>query len=1002
VSAPANDPRIAAILTACYEVLDAGGEPDLAVLCANAPGLRTTIDRMLRRQREVEAACLASRAHPPSPVDHLPPMPGQLGEFTILEPIGIGGMSIVYRARQEPLGREVALKVLRPELVTQPTSRLRFAREAAITAALEHPHIVPIHGAGEHGGHVYLAMRLLRGQSLDRRSGQLSARDVARIGAEAASALQAAHEVGVVHRDVKPANIVDEEGRTFVVDFGLAAFANQASTLTQPDSTPGTLVYLPPEVVSRRGGDLDVRIDVYGLGATLHELLAGRPPFDAENPVRALHQILHQDPPSLGLRGRDLDLETIVQKAMEKSPQRRFQTAREMQDELQRFLAGLPIHSRRISPPERLWRTARRHPTIAALTGAVVVLAAAMFGFFVLASHERATRIAHSETVVAAALARGDIARAEAGVEALLQAGAEPESVAARRSSIARERCQQLLFVALLNPTMQRDEHLVESLVQQIDSDRAANGCSPQCEALLAIASRAATASPVAHRHLDRVTRSALPRTTLALDAWSRHDDPSTVLANAEAGGAAHDHLLAALVLRVAQSSPRAMETELRMAANGELPLGAKSFALSAALESQSRYETAYDLLQDLGDDPVFAIPAAAASARLAAHLGRHDDAARHLHDAIEGARGTNALESIVIPTELDVLVELGRLDEFWARWREAKPRFQHLAQYWLRGGYAACDDPRGNPEGAALAREYFATGLQRDPDPPRRGALEVALLQLEFASSIAVTTTDPLDDTPELQPERDRLRALALRAEATAEAAQRANLSVSLQAAALLVAARAWRAVGDRVRSWRILENTCIEHGEPEALAQFAHQTAYRIALERLAPGTDADAAAGPIDAAAARALGYARIVTAPGRLARPVVPELIAQTEHAALLCAFQLGEAETALPLAVRLAHEVDSEEPVAEIARRCIDWGGADIDRDDWTWERKLAIVERAAKAVRSASVRGNLDNERCLAIVRRWREALRPDLPAAEAARLDAALAPLEAPAERRR
>src|SRR5262245_40331587 len=301
-------------------------------------------------------------------------------QFRIVREIGRGGMGVVYEAVEVSLGRRVALKVLRARDQAAPRALERFLREARIVARLHHTNIVPIFQVGEHGGIHYFAMEFIDGRGLDKVFQEQSQaprahtfpRDVARIGVQVAEALAHAHEHGVLHRDIKPSNLLlDGQGRVWVTDFGLAK--DDQTALTDPGDVVGTLRYLAPE---RFSGQVDARGDVYGLGATLYELLTLRPLYDESDRPKLLACILHDEPvrPRLTVGRIPRDLETIVLKALAKEPDRRYATAQALADDLRRFLDDAPIQARRASLLERGWRWCRRNPSIA-LTSAAAVLA---------------------------------------------------------------------------------------------------------------------------------------------------------------------------------------------------------------------------------------------------------------------------------------------------------------------------------------------------------------------------------------------------------------------------------------------------------------------------------------------------------------------------------------------------------------------------------------------------------------------------------------------------
>ena len=295
----------------------------------------------------------------------------RVGDFSLIREIGRGGMGIVYEAEQESLGRRVAIKILPKQSLLDDQALDRFHREAKIAAAMHHSNIVPIFGTGESDGTHFLVMQLIRGEALDKRlirAGQpFSFSEVARIGEQIADALAYAHENGVLHRDVKPANIlIEESGVAQITDFGLASNADIDTTNSRTLS--GSLRYMAPE---RFRGQTDHRSDLYSLGLTLYEMLARQPAFVEEDPHKLIHSIGSTEPKSLRLIQATvpLDLETIVLKAINPEPVQRYQSIADLRDDLQRFLSDEPILARRISSIERAWRWCRKNPKLAATTG---------------------------------------------------------------------------------------------------------------------------------------------------------------------------------------------------------------------------------------------------------------------------------------------------------------------------------------------------------------------------------------------------------------------------------------------------------------------------------------------------------------------------------------------------------------------------------------------------------------------------------------------------------
>lgn len=347
------------------------------------------------------------------PLDFLAPsdnpaMLGRIGEFEILEPIGSGGMGIVLKGYDHELNRYIAVKVLHPHCATSAGARRRFAREAQAAAAVVHQHVVAIHAVGAHHHPPYLVMPFIPGESLQQRLnrlGPLDVIDVLRIGQQVAEGLAAAHAQGLVHRDIKPGNILLERNvdRVLLTDFGLARAADDAS-LTQSGVIAGTPQYMSPE--QARGENVDHRTDLFSLGTVMYTLLAGHSPFRAETAMGVLRRVCEDTPRPLREHNPAVPawLEAFITKLHSKQAADRFSSATQVAELLQRCLAHLqqPTQSPLPDQVSKLARTKqtlhRRLVRLAITLAGCAVLFAAIDGLRFLmsrpASHPRFTSAA--------------------------------------------------------------------------------------------------------------------------------------------------------------------------------------------------------------------------------------------------------------------------------------------------------------------------------------------------------------------------------------------------------------------------------------------------------------------------------------------------------------------------------------------------------------------------------------------------------------------------------
>ena len=309
--------------------------------------------------------------------------PANLGDYELLEEIGRGGQGVVYRARQKSLNRTVALKVVRTGQWTTSAHLKRFRLEAETAASLDDPNIVPIYEVGEHGGSCYFSMKFIEGGALDElfKRDPMPARPAAELIAELARAVHYAHQCGILHRDIKPGNIlVDAKGEPHLTDFGLARLTETESTVTRTIETLGTPSYMAPEQALGNNNQLTSATDVYGLGAVLYHLLTGHPPFAGGTTYDTIRLLLETEPrqPRLWNPKIDRDLTTICLKCLEKNPQRRYSSALALAEDLDRWLKHEPIHARRTGIFGRGKKWVRRNPTRALLLVSLIALAAAI------------------------------------------------------------------------------------------------------------------------------------------------------------------------------------------------------------------------------------------------------------------------------------------------------------------------------------------------------------------------------------------------------------------------------------------------------------------------------------------------------------------------------------------------------------------------------------------------------------------------------------------------
>jgi serine/threonine-protein kinase len=402
-----DDARVEGLLE---QLLDSGGTPE--EVCRDCPELLTPVragwERLRALQGEMDAmfpetkpAEFVAAATPPTqpPAAELPQVRG----YEIQGELGRGGMGVVYKALHLRLNRPVALKMLLAGPFARPEELERFLREAEAVARLRHPNIVQVHDVGDAGGRPYFTMELVEGGSLSEKlkGTPYPARQAAVLVATLAGAIQAAHQCGFVHRDLKPGNVLlTAEGAPRITDFGLARRLDGGEGLTLSGIPMGTPSYMAPEQARGDRNAVGPASDVYALGAILYELLTGRPPFRGETATATLRQVMADEPVPPGRLNPAVprDLQTICLKCLQKEPHRRYASAHALADDLRRFERHEPITARPTGTLERAAKWARRRPAAATLLAAALLMLAGITAAAVWYAGDRAQRRAEIQS----------------------------------------------------------------------------------------------------------------------------------------------------------------------------------------------------------------------------------------------------------------------------------------------------------------------------------------------------------------------------------------------------------------------------------------------------------------------------------------------------------------------------------------------------------------------------------------------------------------------------
>ena len=535
----------------------------------------------------------------------VPPASGRFGNYDLLEELGRGGMGVVYRARQRAAGRVVALKILRRDRLeslprdTQASAMDRFRQEAQAAARLEHDHIVTVYEVGEVDGQQFFSMQCVEGQTLSEmlRDGPIQNRRAAGYLEPVARAVHEAHSRGILHRDLKPQNIlVDAKlDRALVADFGLAKLAEGQEQLTRAGEIMGTPSYMSPEQ-AKNSTDVAAATDIYALGATLYHILTGRPPFQAATPLETLRQVIDEEPapprqlnPSI-----DRDLETICLKCLQKEPARRYASAEQLADELGRYLRGEPIVARPVGPLSRTVRWCRRNPVTASLLGStatllVLALVIALVGYVKTSAALVAAKKAQQEAEESFQQARGavdDLLRSVSEEELLDRPGMQP----LRRKLLTQARDYYRRFLDQRGDDPRLQDELAETsflmgrIIEEIESPEEALSAYRRAEETQ---KRLLAQSPDDQSRLKAQgdTLNAIGRVLVGL---RRLNEARTAYAEA-----------AAIRRRLAEAHPRQSEYR-RSLANGQMNLGLVEKERGRFPEARRQFEQAQAIRRKL------------------------------------------------------------------------------------------------------------------------------------------------------------------------------------------------------------------------------------------------------------------------------------------------------------------------------------------------------------------------------------------------------------------
>ena len=620
------------------------------------------------------------------------------GDYEVARELARGGMGVVFLARQVSLNRPVALKMILAGQLADDTDVKRFYTEAEAAANLDHPGIVPIYEVGQHEGQHYFSMGFVEGQSLSQRlaEGPLPSREAAALLVKVAEAIDYAHRRGVIHRDLKPGNILlDPSGNPRVTDFGLAKKVEGDSALTASGQIMGTPSYMPPEQAGGNRGEVGPAADVYALGATLYALVTGRPPFQAATAMDTVLQVIGEEPvPPRRLNpGVPRDVETICLKCLEKEPARRYAAAADLADELRRYLDGKPILARPVGPAERAWRWSKRNRLAASLLTVVAVLTAAGTATITVlwlraerSHHEAVTAGEQTRRALGEAVAAGE--RADRARDEAVAAGHRAEASAAT----ARRAVSDYLDRITENPQLKRPgliglrRDLLTHALSYYEGFLRESASDPMLRAETALAQRRAATILLELGDTNRAIEAA--RRAVELFEPLARDRPDSV---EDRHQLAHSLQALADALRATRQVDEALAAYRRAAGIREELLRAEPGNIDYALDLATTWSNLGELLGDLGRKE----ESAAILARDRTHL---EDLVRRVPDDV----GPRNLLAGVLHSLGNQAADRGRFDEA----RGLYTRALEIRQSVLR------EHPDNWEQQSQLARLYNELGM--------------------------------------------------------------------------------------------------------------------------------------------------------------------------------------------------------------------------------------------------------------------------------------------------